>query len=303
MLLETMTHTAIQAVTATVKKQDEETGKTATTRNDPSALGPMRQCVLGDDKMRKLTIFDDWLEEAESRMEYIGITDDKEKIILLRTWGGQDIKELIKRQSSIVSKAATIKKEEQSSSTEDMPRLEQHTDTIGEYRETVETLRETLRRNVNRTMAMHQLMTTKQGSMSWNSFIRELEIKTKILNLPNKPYTMDDAIKDAAIFGMNDAQMRERALAEDPSIETLTRWCQARESGREDAHNLKGPVQVKKLATENLSHDDMEEDDIDEMIDTLQIMKLKKAGKYSARSRIRSDHPACNRCSRFHMNP
>jgi len=300
-LLETMTQTAVQAATATTQKQDNEVGQIATTRrNDPSALGPMRQCILGDDKMRKLTIFDDWLEEAESRMEYIGITSDKEKIILLRTWGGQDIKELIKRQSSIVSKSVPIKKEEQSAPTEEIPKLEGETDTAGDYHETVETLRETLRRNVNRTMAMHQLMTTRQGSMTWNSFIRELEIKAKILNLPNKPYTMDDAVKDAAIFGMNDAQMRERALAEDPSVETLSRWCQARESGREDAHNLKGPGQVKKLAAENMSEDDMEEDEIDEMIDSLQIMKLKKAGKYSARGRIRHDNPPCNRCNSFH---
>ena len=149
-------------------------------------------------------------------------------------------------------------------------------------------------------MAMHQLMTTKQGSMSWNSFIRELEIKANILNLPNKPYTMDDAIKDAAIFGMTDSQMKERALAEDPSVEMLTRWCQARESGKEDAHNLKGPAQVKMLGTGNMSDEDMEEDEIDEMIDSLQIMKLKKAGKYSARSRNRQDYPPCNRCGSFH---
>ena len=78
-------------------------------------------------------------------------------------------------------------------------------------------------------------------------------------------------------FGMNDNQMRERALAEDPSIETLTRWCQARESGKEDAHVLKGPGQVKKLAAENLTDKDMEEEDIDDLIDSLQIMKLKKS--------------------------
>ena len=303
-LLDTMTQTAINAATATVRKQDEGANQTVTTRrNDPSALGPMRQCVLGDDKMRKLTIFNDWLEEAESRMEYIGITDDKERIILLRTWGGQDIKELIKRQSSIVGKSKTTtktKKEETASSDEEMPKLETDTAIAGTYLETIEAIRETLRRNVNRTMAMHQLMTTKQGSMTWNSFIRELEIKANILNLANKPYTMDDAIKDAAIFGMNDAQMKERALAEDPSVETLTRWCQARESGREDAHNLKAPGQVKKLATENMSDEDMEEDEIDEMIDSLQIMKLKRAGKYSARNRSRQDYPPCNRCSSFH---
>ena len=96
---------------------------------------------------------------------------------------------------------------------------------------------------------MYQLTNTRQGAMNWNSFICELEVKAKILNFDKKPYTIEEAIKDAAIFGMNDGQMKEKALAEDPSIETLTRWCQARESGKEDAHQLKGANQVKKVRT------------------------------------------------------
>jgi len=64
-------------------------------KNDPSALGPMRQCALGSDKMRKFTLFEDWLEEAENRMEYIGTSTDKKKMILLKTWGGTEIKDLI----------------------------------------------------------------------------------------------------------------------------------------------------------------------------------------------------------------
>ena len=77
----------------TVSKEDEGTKHmVANKRNDPSVLCPMRQCALGEDKMRKLTIFEDWLEEADSRMEYIGITDDKEKIIPLRTWAARTLK-------------------------------------------------------------------------------------------------------------------------------------------------------------------------------------------------------------------
>ena len=33
-------------------------------KNDPSALGPMRQCALGPDKMWKFTLFEDWLEHG-----------------------------------------------------------------------------------------------------------------------------------------------------------------------------------------------------------------------------------------------
>lgn len=148
-LLTTMTKTAIEAAVTATSKQAVEgnaASNAAIQRNDPSALGPMRQCVLGDDKMRKLTIFDDWLEEAESRMEYIGSTSDKEKVILLRTWGGQDIKELIKRQTSIVGKkSAKIKKEDTDT---DIPELETATSDqaeskaeTGGYQDTIDRIR------------------------------------------------------------------------------------------------------------------------------------------------------------------
>ena len=247
-LLATMKSSAIEAATeavsaATVSKAPEVPAQ----RNDPSVLGPMRQCLLGDDKMRKLTLFDEWLEEAECRMEYIGDISDKEKTILLRTWGGQEIKELIKRQASKLSGASLLIMKDDG---DEIPSLEgdppeSNTKTGQEqYQDIVNGIRGLLMKNVNRTMAMYQLMNTCQGTMNWNSFIRELEIKAKILNFDKKPYTIEEAIKDAAIFGMNDGQMKEKALAEDPSIETLTRWCQARESGKEDVHQLKVTLQA-----------------------------------------------------------
>ena len=240
--------------------------------------------------MRKLTIFDDWLEEAENRMSYIGTDTDTEKIILLRTWGGQDINEIIKRQDSIIGKSAKIKEEDTSSipplegdkSTEDS-----ETSVQGKYQEVIDGIRESLMKYVNRTMAMHQLMNTSQGTMNWNAFIRDLEIKAKTLNLDKKPYTIDDAIKDAAIFGMNDVQMKEKALAEDPSIETLSRWCQARESGKEDAHQLKNDNQVKKMQVDHPSNEDLD------------IKKLKTAGRFSARYN-RNRRNDCDRCHTSH---
>ena len=88
-------------------------------------------------------------------------------------------------------------------------------------------------------MAMHDLLTMKQGSKKWMDFINELEKKAKILNIEHKPYTTKDVVKDAAIFGMADPRLREKALAEDPDLEELTRWGHAREAGKTDAHNLK----------------------------------------------------------------
>ena len=59
-------------------------------------------------------------------------------------------------------------------------------------------------------------------------FIHELEKKAKILGLDKQPYTIQDVIKDAAIFGMADGKLREKALAEDPNLDKLTRWVRPR---------------------------------------------------------------------------
>ena len=259
----------------------------STFKNDPAALGPMRQCSLGTDKMRKLTMFNEWLEDAENRMTYIGVTDDNEKVILLKTWGGPEMVELIRLEKSNLNiRATTDSNEEEQGCT---------------YAQLIEKLRSFLARMVNRTMAMHQLLSTQQGTRSWSDFIRDLERKAKILNFENKPYTTDEAIKDAAIFGMNDPSLREKALAEDPTLEKLTRWGQARETGREDAHHLNKEGNVKRVGSHLLSTD-METDEIENMIETLQVMKLKKAGKYSSRNNNSPRSGSCNRCNTEH-NP
>ena len=166
-------------------------------KNDPAALGPMRPCILGTNKMMKLTKFTEWLEEAENRMTYIGTTDDTAKVILLKTWGGQELTEFIK----------TSKIDVQETNAE----LTENVEDEDSYTKLVAAIHEQLRKLVNRTMAMHDLLTTKQGSRKWMDYIHELEQKAKILNCNQKPYTSHDAVKDAAIFGMSDTRLREKS--------------------------------------------------------------------------------------------
>ena len=75
-----------------------------------------------------------------------------------------------------------------------------------------------LRKLVNRTMAMYQLKNTKQGDRSWMDYIKILEDKAHILNLNVIPYTEDDAVKDAAVYGMSDEKLREKAIADDLTL-------------------------------------------------------------------------------------
>lgn len=132
--------------------------------------------------------------------------------------------------------------------------------------------------------------------------MHDLEKKAKILGFDKQPYTQQDAVKDAAIFGMTDARLREKALAEDPTLDTLTRWGHAREAGKEDAVNLKDASSgaIKRIGwREHNPAEEMDDEELDNLIDSLNVMKLKKAGKYSVRFKNK-DSSSCNRCLTDH---
>ena len=121
--------------------------------------------------------------------------------------------------------------------------------------------------------AMYQLLTTKQGDRM--DYIKALEDKAHILHFSAVPYAENDAVKDAAIFGMVDEKLQEKALADDPTLEALVCMGQTREAVHESVHQLMdNRSQVSRVATKDLS---MEE--IDSQIQTL--MRLKKQGLYS----------------------
>ena len=130
-----------------------------------------------------------------------------------------------------------------------------------QYDEIIRKTREEMKRLVNRTLAMHNLLTTKQGSRSWMEFIKDLEDKAYLLDFDNKPYRQEDAVKDAAIFGMSDTRLKEKALTDDPQLKDLIRWGQTRESRKEGIHNLKDGF--KRVQRINVMGDPSNSDDID----------------------------------------
>ena len=96
----TLSNEQFQQLLATVTSNMVNNGQppetpAAASQKDPAALGPFRKCNLGSNKMAQLRIFDEWLEEAKSRMDFIGVTEDKEKITLLKNWGGSELTEFM----------------------------------------------------------------------------------------------------------------------------------------------------------------------------------------------------------------
>ena len=124
---------------------------------DPAALGPMPPCIFGSNKLTRLQKFEAWLEEAQNRMTYIGTTDETKKLILLRSWGGLELVNFMKTHAKIIFEAVPA-----TDSEAEIP--------IDTYDQAIKKIKDELRKLVNRTMAMYQVFTTKQGDRSWMDY-------------------------------------------------------------------------------------------------------------------------------------
>ena len=127
-------------------------------------------------------------------MKFLGVEQDEKKLILLRSWGGAELVKFMKSHAKV--------KFEVTPAVGETPAIAADT-----YDDAVKKIKDELRKMVNRTMAMYQLFTTKQGDRNWMDFIRVLEDKAHVLDFAAIPYTENDAVKDAAIFGMSDEKL------------------------------------------------------------------------------------------------
>ena len=65
--------TLLETLTAANQPPTQNTG------HDPTVLGPMRPIIMDTNKMIRLKAFEEWLEEAENHMTFVGTTDDTAK--------------------------------------------------------------------------------------------------------------------------------------------------------------------------------------------------------------------------------
>ena len=156
------------------------------TQNDPSALGPMKPFVLGTNKMTRLKRFEEWLEDANSRMQYIGTHDDAAKIILLKTWAGTELVEYMKIHAKVYFEAKPATDTDNAIAADT-------------FNQIITKTKEEMRKIVNGTLAMHKLIETKLKERPWMHLIKNLENKAHILSFITIPYKQAEAVKDAAL--------------------------------------------------------------------------------------------------------
>ena len=81
-------------------------------------------------------------------MQFLSVTEDTKKVILLRSWGGAELVKFMKTHAKV--------KFEDTPAAGDTAAIPADT-----YKEVIDKTKQELQSLVNRTMAMHQLLTSK----------------------------------------------------------------------------------------------------------------------------------------------
>ena len=145
---------------------------------------------------------------------------------------------------------------------------------------------------------MHELFRTKQGNRPWQEYFAEIETKAQLLEFDTIPYTHKDAVKHAMTMGMSDRILMERVLTEDPNHDTFMRWGHVRELGKAGVSSLTGHSATNRVETLDT---EMSETEIEDLIETLSVMKVRKQGKYSGRPKRETPRPQnCRNCRSDH---
>ena len=92
--------------------------------------------------------------------------------------------------------------------------------------------KEELLKHVSRDRSLTDLLQMKQGDDTWMQFISEVVDAADLCRLDTKPLTREDAIRVAALAGMRDRLLAEKALSEEFSLQKLISVGTTRETSR-----------------------------------------------------------------------
>ena len=275
-----------------------------------SAVGPMEPCNLGIDKVKRLKNFQDWCKEAEAKITYMGINEDTKKVALLKSWAGRILLNFWEKEARIhLEKIPGIPAAGEQVAVPEVP-----ADT---FEEIIRKTKAELLKHVSRDRSLTDLLQMKQGDDTWMQFVSDVEDAADLCRLDTKPLTREDAIRVAALAGMRDRNLAEKALSEEFSLTKLISVGTTRETSRSNVEAMEGsktgtikriPVraadssqggQHQLAAGIILEGEEISEDALDAAISNLTVMKMKKAGKYSVRHKG-GDRPTCDSCSSRH---
>ena len=285
-------------------------GGAAQPQGSAHAVGPMGACVLGIDKMKRPKVFMDWVKEAQAKIDYMGISDNKQKVALLRSWAGRELLNFWEKEARI--QFTTIPAVEATDGVAAVAEIPADT-----FEEIITKTKKELLIHVSRDRSLTDLLSMKQGDETWMQFISELEDAADLCRLETQPLTREDAIRVAALAGMKDRLLAEKAMTEEFPLAKLVSVGSTRESSRSNVEAMEGhsTSSIRRVPEEHRGEREnrqlaprifMEtggttEEDLDTAISNLTVMKRKKAGKYSMRSKGEGDRKgSCSSCTSSH---
>ena len=238
-------------------------------------VGEMPRCSLGKDKLKRYKRWKEWLNDAENKMRFLKIANDKEKIDFLRSCGGPELTEFWNKEARI-----TFEEE-------------------GTYSDMITETKKALLKYVNKDRALIDLLRMKQGNRSFMDFLSEVEDQEYLCRIDEQPLTGEDLKRISLIAGMRDRTLAEKALAEEYSLTDVIKTGITREASKAnaDAIRMKTTPSINRV------------EDYEKKIEDLQldVMRLQHAGKYSRKfkpqdsekQKFKSNH-ACETCTYKH---
>ena len=235
----------------------------------------MPPCTLGRDKTKRHKAFEDWIKEAEAKMEYLRITEDSRKTSYVKSHAGPELmtfweKEVRVRFTPVVDDTGETL-------------TAAHT-----YDEIVQLSKAELLALVCRDRAVIDLLRMSQGDMSAMEFVAAVEDQSHLCQAHTQPVTEEDLVRMALIGGMRDRTLAEKALAENYNLKTTITVMKTRETSKANAVAMRGLAaasEVNRLQTRDLQEANLEEEHetIARLEEELAVMKLRRQGRYSSR--------------------
>ena len=256
-----------------------------------AAAGNLQPCTLGRDKTKRYQAFTDWMTQAEAKMAFLGIENGTKKVAYIRSNAGPELtlfwdKEVRARFTAITENIA-----------EGRAAQAAHT-----YEELITLSKKELLALVNRDRAVIDLLRMSQGDMSAMEFVAATEDQARLCRADSEPIKETDLTRMALIGGMKDRNLAEKALAENYELKTTIETMKTRESSKANALAMRGLAAgtegVKRVRSGHIGEESTD-GEIDRLEQNLQVMKLRREGKYSSRRRG-GEESKCKNCDLHH---
>ena len=244
-------------------------GGTALTAGAASVVGTMPPCRLGKDKLKRYKRWKDWIADADTKMSFLGITNEARKLSFIRTCAGPEL-------TDFWIKEAQIRYTEIPAD----PVTGAAAQAVHTYEEVLTETKEVILRLVSRDRAVIDLLRMEQGNRSFMEYLSEVEDQEYLCRTDELRLTGDDLKRISLIAGMKDRTLAEKAVAEKYTLLQVIQAGVRRETSRANAEAMqaRAPAPVHHIADRNL------EERIDYLQRELEEVKMvKKHGKYSAR--------------------